>query len=149
MLSPAAPPVLHPSAQQQSFPAAQWAPGGSTSELSAALFGTTKAMLCDMQGYDHPEAVVEVWLRCLVAGQYFSDRLLLTIQSVEYHMDFWKARLQRGNNTIFLAIKRGPKKFGQAMAELARRALGHPARVSMQPTSRIEQRVRRHHSLVS
>lgn len=106
-------------------------------------------MLCDMQGYDHPEAVVEVWLRCLVAGQYFSDRLLLTIQSVEYHMDFWKARLQRGNNTIFLAIKRGPKKFGQAMAELARRALGHPARVSMQPTSRIEQRVRRHHSLVS
>lgn len=94
------------------------------------------------QGYEHPEAVVEVWLRCLVAGQYFSDRLLLDIRAVEYHMDFWKNRLKSGNNTLFLAVARGPRKFAQALAELLRRLRGQPSRMMLRPTHRIEQRVR-------
>ena len=97
---------------------------------------------CFVQGYEHPEAVVEVWLRCLVAGQYFSDRLLLDIRAAEYHMDFWKHRLKSGNNTLFLAVARGPIKFVQAIGELLRRVRGQPSKMLLRPTHRIEQRVR-------
>lgn len=95
-----------------------------------------------LQGYDHPEAVPEVWLRCLVAGQYFSDRILLDIKAVEYHMEFWKARLKSGNNTLFLALSLGPVKFLEACKALADRIMGKPPRMHLRPTHRIEQRVR-------
>jgi hypothetical protein len=83
-----------------------------------------------------------MWLRCLVAGQYFSDRILLDIKAVEYHMEFWKARLKSGNNTLFLALSLGPLKFLQACKALADRIMGKPPRMHLRPTHRIEQRVR-------
>ena len=98
-----------------------------------------------MQGYDNPENVPDIWLRCIVAGQYFSDRLLLDLQSVEYHMDFWKERLRSGNNTLFLAVARGPGQFFKAIAAFVNRLRGKPPFINLRPTHRIEQRVRQLH----
>lgn len=49
-----------------------------------------------LQGYANPEKVVEIWLGCVIATQYLSDRLLMEIQTVEYHMRFWQHRLKAG-----------------------------------------------------
>ena len=53
-----------------------------------------------LQGYDNPEKVVEVWLGCVIATQYLSDRLLMEIQAVEYHMRFWQHRLKAGTQCL-------------------------------------------------
>lgn len=49
-----------------------------------------------MQGYEGPEKVVEVWLKCVIAAQYMSDRLLMDVRAVEVHMHFWQKRLMAG-----------------------------------------------------
>lgn len=103
---------------------------------------THRTALLHVQGYEHPEAVAEIWLRCIVAGQYLSDRLLLDIQAVDYHMTFWQERLRSGNNTVFLAVARGPGKFVEACKAVVSRLRGNPPRMDLPPTHRIEQRVR-------
>jgi hypothetical protein len=94
-----------------------------------------------LQGYDHPEGVYEVWLRCLVAGQYFSDRLLMDIRAVERNMAFWKGRLETGNNALFLAVARGPKIFFEALRNIIRHLRGQQPAMKLRSTYRIEQRV--------
>jgi hypothetical protein len=95
-----------------------------------------------LQGYEHSEGVYEVWLRCLVAGQYFSDRLLMDIRAVERNIAFWKGRLETGNNALFLAVARGPKIFFEAFRHLILHLRGKEPAMRLRSTYRIEQRVR-------
>ena len=86
-------------------------------------------------------------LHCRSCTGLGSQHIKSSCRSIDYHMDFWKARLKRGNNTMFLALSRGPKKFVQALGELLRRMRGRPSRIMLRPTHRIEQRVR--HALLA
>lgn len=83
-----------------------------------------------------------MWLRCVVAGQYFSDRLLMDVRAVERDLAFWKSRLERGNNALFLAVARGPRQFAGAISALVRRLRGQEPVHRLQSSGRIEQRVR-------
>jgi hypothetical protein len=49
-----------------------------------------------VQEYDGVEQVPDTWLQCVVAGQYFADRLLCDMAAVQVHINFWKARLRSG-----------------------------------------------------
>ena len=74
------------------------------------------AVRIDTQSYKSDISVPNLWLRCLVAGHFTSERLLVEMRSAEFQISFWEKRLRRGGNSLFLLLSRGPLKFFQAIA---------------------------------
>eukprot|EP00892_Ulva_mutabilis_P001256 jgi/Ulvmu1/11130/UM071_0013.1 len=111
------------------------------SQLSSLYFAIEQATHDDT-GYDDPEKVVDVWLRCVLTAQYLSDRLLMDIRAVEVHMNFWQKRLKSGNNEAFMAFGQGPIRFVRAMVKAFKTATGLAGTdIQLQASHRIEQRV--------
>ena len=97
-----------------------------------------------MQSYKSDISVPNLWLRCLVAGHFTSERLLVEMRSAEFQISFWEKRLRQGGNSLFLLLSRGPLKFFQAIARFLHIRTPLP---QLTAADSIEQRV--HSSLCS